>query len=369
MAASGEGFGLFWQSNNGDRKYNAGSLERWLKHFFTSGVFTGELQVTANSGMTVTVGTGYTNVDGKVKIFDTATNITLAPPNSTYPRIDTIVVERNDSDREIIVKKVNGEYSSSAPVPTPPVRSGGIYQLVLAQIYVDAGTSAITQADITDTRSDPDICGIVTGTVTEMDFSQFAAQFASYYENFQQTYEADFDEWSDAQRAAFALWMTDTQEDFDAWYAAIQEALHRLPPDSAEYLQLEIDELRTSGVQTWNGRSGSVLPMAGDYNASMISYNINGSAIPVSGILDKHFFIDKTSTPLSFSTVGNTVQAIVSDARVTANSFCYVCFTDACIQAAASANVVVDSASGSIVFTADSTPSADLYCLIEVTNQ
>lgn len=84
---------------------------------------------------------------------------------------------------------------------------------------------------------------------------------------------------------------------------------------------------------------------------------------------DKHFFIDRTSTPLSFSTVGNTVQATVSDARVTAESFCYVCFTDACIQAAANANVVVDSASGSIVFTADSTPSADLYCLIEVTNQ
>lgn len=85
-------------------------------------------------------------------------------------------------------------------------------------------------------------------------------------------------------------------------------------------------------------------------------------------IKDSLFFIDRTSTPLSFSTVGNAVQATVSDARVTANSFIYACFTDACIQAAADANVVVDSASGSIVFTADSTPSADLYCLIEVTN-
>jgi hypothetical protein len=84
--------------------------------------------------------------------------------------------------------------------------------------------------------------------------------------------------------------------------------------------------------------------------------------------INKHFFIDRTSTPLSFSTVGNAVQATVSDARVTANSFIYACFTNACIQAAANANVVVDSASGSIVFTADSTPSNDLYCLIEVTN-
>lgn len=131
-----------------------------------------------------------------------------------------------------------------------------------------------------------------------------------------------------------------------------------------------------AGVNSFNGRDGDVLPELGDYDANQIAYDNSNSDLASTDVNDaidelaaKTFFIDRTSTPLSFSTVGNTVQATVSDARVTAESFCYVCFTDACIQAAADANVVVDSASGSIVFTADSTPSNDLYCLIEVTNQ
>ena len=48
-------YGFFWDSNNGDRKYNAASFEHWLKKFFTSGVFTGDLQVTANGNMSVNV--------------------------------------------------------------------------------------------------------------------------------------------------------------------------------------------------------------------------------------------------------------------------------------------------------------------------
>ena len=130
-----------------------------------------------------------------------------------------------------------------------------------------------------------------------------------------------------------------------------------------------------AGVNSFNGRDGDVLPELGDYDASQIAYDNSNSDLDSTDVNDaidelaaKTFFIDRTSTPLSFSTVGNTVQATVSDARVTANSFIYACFTNACIQAAADANVVVDSASGSIVFTADSTPSNDLYCLIEVTN-
>lgn len=130
-----------------------------------------------------------------------------------------------------------------------------------------------------------------------------------------------------------------------------------------------------AGVNSFNGRDGDVLPELGDYDANQIAYDNSNSDLDSTDVNDaidelaaRTIFIDRTSTPLSFSTVGNTVQATVSDARVTAESFCYVCFTDACIQAAANANVVVDSASGSIVFTADSTPSADLYCLIEVTN-
>lgn len=169
-------YGLFWNSVSSDRLYDADSFSEWLKKFFTTGVFNGDLQVLAASGMDVTVQTGYANIEGKVRFFDTATTFTLAPASGTYPRIDTIVVERNDTDREITVKYVQGTYSGSTPTPTAPVRAAGVYQIVLAQIYVAVGATEIAQGNITDTRPNNTLCGWVVGTVDRVDVEQMTAQ-------------------------------------------------------------------------------------------------------------------------------------------------------------------------------------------------
>ncbi len=246
---------LFYNSVDHDRVYNADSFSDWLKKFFTTGVFTGDLFVTASGSMNVSVGTGYVNINGKVMIYGAATTLTLDPANGIYPRIDTIVVERNDTDRDFYLKVITGDYANlNDPVPTPPVRSGAIYQLVLAQIYVGAGVTEITQANITDTRADDDLCGIVAGTVTEMDFSQFAAQFAEYYQEFKNGYEADFDDWSDEQRQNFANWMADEKDDFDTWFANLH---YVLDGDVAGHLQNEIDAIV-------EGMSGSIFKIHTD---------------------------------------------------------------------------------------------------------
>lgn len=220
-----DSYGLFWNSVDSDRLYDADSFAEWLRKFFTTGVFDGELQVTSAGGMDVSVSAGYANIDGKVRFFDSATKLTLATAGSTYPRIDTIVVERNDTDRKITIKAVTGTYSAS-PTATAPVRANNIYQIVLAQIYIAAGATSITQTAITDTRSNTDLCGIVTGTVKEMDYSQFAAQFNSYYDSFK----------------------AENKADFDTWFAAMKD---QLTTDAAGNLQAEIDALKgTVGTNT-----------------------------------------------------------------------------------------------------------------------
>lgn len=181
-------------------EYGSDSFSEWLRKFFTTGVFAGDLQVTANGGMTVKVGTGYVNVDGKIKNFENATTFTISPAHSTYSRIDTIVVERNDEDRDFTLEYIQGSYLGSTPTPTEPVRGSGVYQLVLAQITVGAGVTQITQSVIEDTRALPELCGIVTGTVEEMDFSQFKAQFDAYYDEFKDANEADFLAWYDEMK-------------------------------------------------------------------------------------------------------------------------------------------------------------------------
>ena len=94
---------------------------------------------------------------------------------------------------------------------------GGIYQLVLARIKVKPGATYITQQDITDTRADNTLCGIVAGTVEQMDFEQFSAQFADYFVSFK----------------------TGRQADFDAWFANIQSILDE---DTAGHLMNEINK-------------------------------------------------------------------------------------------------------------------------------
>lgn len=219
--ATADSFGLFWNSDAGDRKYNADSMERWLKKFFRTGVFEGDLQVVEASGMTIHVNTGYCNVNGKVGLFEAVNAITLDAPNSIYPRIDTIVIERNDIDRIIYLKKVTGSYSGDTPRATDRVwdEVNGIYQLVLAEIYVNPGVSEIIQANITDKRPDINVCGYITGTVMEMDFSQFAAQFNSYYANFVTLSDAEYNTWKINRNEDYDTWKTAKTIDYDAWIA------------------------------------------------------------------------------------------------------------------------------------------------------
>lgn len=197
---------LFYNSVNGDRTYDADSFEYLLKKFFTTGVFAGDCAVSPVSGMGIKMGAGYCNIGGKVRFFSEDTPLTVATANATYGRIDNVVIERNDTNREITAKIVTGTPASNPSAPAP-VRSGAIYQIVVAQIAVAAGAVAITAADITDKRVDTSLCGLVANTVTQPDFADLYAQFT----------------------AAFMAWFDEMKD--------------QLSEDAAGNLQNEIDDL------------------------------------------------------------------------------------------------------------------------------
>ena len=175
-------YGLFWNSVSGDRTYDADSFSEWLGKFFTTGVFNGDLQVTPDSGMVVNVGSGYANINGKVRFFDTDTSITISPASGVYPRIDTIVVRADYTNREITLEYVTGSYSGNDPQPTAPTRNASMYEIVLAQILVSAGSTEVTARSITDTRPDSTVCGWVTGTVDSVAVDQLTEQAKAQFE-------------------------------------------------------------------------------------------------------------------------------------------------------------------------------------------
>lgn len=177
--------------NNQDEYSGAEDVMRWL-HGRTSGVFaaSGNAAVAAleTPGMAVTVsdGTGWmsnANDDGVVWWNDTesvnGTKLQLAidAADGVLNRIDRVIVEwktTNYVDRPEI-KILKGTASSSAVAPTL-TNNGTQRQISLAQISVAAGTTAITAGMITDERQNPDVCGLVTDTLS-IDTSVINAQF------------------------------------------------------------------------------------------------------------------------------------------------------------------------------------------------
>lgn len=207
---------FFYDSVGGDRKYNADSMTEWLLPFFTSGVFQGALQVTANGNLTVTVGTGYVNIGGKVKIFREEKTLDLETPSGSLDRIDSVVVRRNDTARDFEIMILKGGNASN-PKPSALVREGAFYDLKLADIYIGKGALKIGQEHITDTRMDKAVCGWVVSTVKELDFTQIKTQFEGF----------------------FTQWKSDKQMAFDTWFNRIKG---QLGEDAAGNLQNQIEK-------------------------------------------------------------------------------------------------------------------------------
>lgn len=138
----------------------------------TSGVFSGaeDFPVTAAGGLKVTVGAGrgwvhpsrFTGYSITKREADTLT-MPLADPS--LPRIDRIVIRYDAGARAASLHVLQGTASST---PTAPAisRTELIYDLCLAEITRPAGSTSITTGQITDTRLDEALCGIVRDGVT-----------------------------------------------------------------------------------------------------------------------------------------------------------------------------------------------------------
>lgn len=247
------------ETGEGDRLYDADDMTDWLKPFFVTGIFNGQMQVTANDDMTVTVAPGYCNVGGKVKNFQTQQTFDIETASGTLDRIDSIMVRRDDTARDIEVIVVKGGYAEHPVAPTV-VRTGGKYDLKLCDIYVAAGSIEITQDNITDTRADSAQCGWVVATVTEIDFDQITAQFNAYFARYQamitsqyaiymayiENKEAQGDAAYQSMVNTFLAYQTEQRTRFDALY---QEMRDLIGEATAAQLQNEIDEINnTFGV-------------------------------------------------------------------------------------------------------------------------
>lgn len=153
----------FFNSVNGDRKYNARDISRYFEHIISSGLYksiSACMKVSAAGGMSLFISPGAGLIDSQWFRNEKGMSITVGAAHAALPRIDSVVVRLDLSDavRSIALEVVAGT-PSAVPAATPPVHTDKVQDLVLAHVYVNAGATEITDANITDTRANEEICG------------------------------------------------------------------------------------------------------------------------------------------------------------------------------------------------------------------
>lgn len=250
----------FFNSLNGDRKYNAAQMSAIFDGLIIDGVFASigtAFAVKAAGGLTVNVGVGKAWFDHTWTVNDSILPMTAPEAEVILNRIDAVVLEVNgmESVRDNTIKFVKGNPSSAPSRPTL-TNEGNVHQYPLCYIYRKYGTAVINQADITPmvgTESTPFVTGILqTISLDELlgkwqdELDRFTDARSQEVDDWIAQEESDFTAWfnkmkADLQQEQNVLdqWIATEQADFLAWYNQMKD---QLSGDVAGNLQLEIDK-------------------------------------------------------------------------------------------------------------------------------
>lgn len=250
----------FFNSLNGDRKYNAAQMSAIFDGLIIDGVFASigtAFAVKAAGGLTVNVGVGKAWFDHTWTVNDSILPMTAPEAEVLLDRIDAVVLEVNgmESVRDNTIKFVKGNPSSAPSRPTL-TNEGNVHQYPLCYIYRKYGTAVINQADITPmvgTESTPFVTGILqTISLDELlgkwqdELDRFTDARSQEVDDWIAQEESDFTTWFDKMKAdlqqeqnVLDQWIASEQADFLAWYNQMKD---QLSGDVAGNLQLEIDK-------------------------------------------------------------------------------------------------------------------------------
>lgn len=233
------------------RDYTAAFLYEFFALLVGNGVYANELTPTAtNEDMTITHGSGHAWINGVCYRNTVPFVLEIDTADGSLNRYDSLMVRLNLSANEAYAVVVQGEYATT-PVPPACTRNAETYDLKLCDIYIPAGCTKITQAQITDTRLDAAVCGVPVFPVQHLDMTTFYNQIVTDLANFREKHQADFSAWTKEEFDKFIEWrekfQTGGKKDFDTWFAGIK---NQLSTDAAGNLQNQIDEIRNANAKT-----------------------------------------------------------------------------------------------------------------------
>lgn len=187
-----------------DRAISSKPLKELIRKLFTTGVMpnpSNNLQVVEGiSGLTTIVKAGFCIIEGGLKLEEEDKTMMHQAADTTYDRIDTVVMRWNDNDNaRICALYVLAGTPSATPVRPTLNREGSVYEIGLADVLIKANSTAISQQRITDTRYETERCGVIS-SISEWDTTTIYAQVQADLAGFKADEEADFLAWFDEMK-------------------------------------------------------------------------------------------------------------------------------------------------------------------------
>ena len=233
-----------------DRLYNALDITSYFDKIIGNGVFVNpanSLQIMASSGLQVICKPGKGWIDGFYIVNDADLPMTIEAADVTLNRIDRIVFRLDKANRNMSVVIKKGTPATS-PVAPGVTRTEEIKEYSLATVYVAKQATTITQANITDTRLNSNVCGKVTSLIDQVDTSDLYAQwedaYIRYYEESTKQFNTWFEEIKNTLSTAVML------QQYTSTYITTKDNTTEIPINIANYTWgLDILEVHISGLR------------------------------------------------------------------------------------------------------------------------
>lgn len=265
-----------WNDVHGDRLYDADDFMRFFAAFLKTGVvmsYKGGLRVrSAQDGMNIQVGSGSAVIEGSSYLNDADIGIQVNVASSIQDRVDSIVLrmDKNARTTQLFYK----------PGDTTVARNDTTYELQLAKISVKTNTTQITDADITDMRSDFTVCGWSTpfdninvdGIVDQYKeiFEQKDLEFQAWFKNLKK--QLDDNQASNLQNQI---------DNLGSEKANDHEVVHKTGDESIAGKKtftgnVEVNGRLTLPTKSWSGQLGGGITLSLRKKGTTVEYSIGG---------------------------------------------------------------------------------------------
>lgn len=303
----------------GDRKYDAIQMSEMFDGIINDGIFASIgtcFAVKADTGNIINVGIGKAWFNNTWTKNDAILPITCEESEVLLDRIDAVVIEvdKRTEVRDNFLKVIKGT-PSSTPVSPTLSKSNNLYQYALCYIYRTAGSTEITQTDITNMIGSEET-PFITGLLQTVSLSELLGQWEAELDKFVADETADFDaefqklkEDMQAAAAVLTAWTESEQATFIDWFNQMKD---QLSEDAAGNLQLQIDEAEIKSI-LMNGFPGGTKVFSDD-GTTITSTNEDG-AVLTKVFTDEFTTCTSTLVDAHGTTIATLVKTFATDGK------------------------------------------------------